>query len=130
MPTRSRANIPHLNAEDVEFHALVREWFVSEGLALGADALLKARVHPEAVVSITESRVSPLWSTADHEVGSLPATQTEKTRLAKHHIVVHAAIRKCLESNPLRCARPTAGRGIDRRGRRRRQRATASRSKI
>lgn len=42
MPTRSGADIPHLDTEDVEFHTFVREWFISEGLALSADSLLKA----------------------------------------------------------------------------------------
>lgn len=74
LPTRSGANIPHLHTEDVEFHALVREWLVPKGLALSADSFLEARVHPETVVSITKALVSLLSSTRILEFKCLPAT--------------------------------------------------------
>lgn len=42
----SRANIPHLDAEDIELVAFIGELLVAESLAMGADALFQAGVHP------------------------------------------------------------------------------------
>lgn len=53
-----RANVPHLNAQNLKFLSLIRKWLISECLTVRADALVEAGVHPEAVSSIARIIVS------------------------------------------------------------------------
>ena len=41
---QSRSDIPNLDTEDIKLLPLVGQWFITKGLAVRADTLLKARV--------------------------------------------------------------------------------------
>lgn len=80
---RSTTRIPYrpqLDTDDIEFLALIAQGLVAKCEARAADTLFKRVVQPEAVMSIATS-------------------DAQETRLAEHHVVVHARIGECLEAD-------------------------------
>ena len=108
-----RSDVPDFQADDVKFRAFVAQRLVAECRARARDAVLKARVDPETVVSIAAARFSSVSKALsivyrkkqnreddikyDKNCNS-PASDAQKPLLAENHVVVNPAIREGLET--------------------------------
>lgn len=107
MNNMSSSHVPNLDAQDVKFGPVVAEWFVSKRGTRRRDALFQIVVEPETVVAIAiqcqQSTLSLLVQRVNKRKSHLPSPDTQISRLAKYHIVIHAAVRKRLEPYAVWC---------------------------